>query len=348
MTIKEKVKKDVHVQHLPEINSYLGDSQIISSIGEGVNSIVYKVWNEPLGIYRAIKVLKRSASETAKRRFSQEIRILAQLCHSNLLNIHRVGLWRGLTYFETDYIHGNSLADMISEKRALPLNLSLAIAIELSRALIYVHDRKVTINNTVYTELIHRDLKPSNILISPYTGLRLIDFGIASLSQNHRHSTSEGGKIAGSMPYLAPEMLTDQSATVQSDIYSFGTILYEMLTGVRAFPDEEMPRLIRRRMKNRYTPLQQMRRELPKKLISLVFEMLEEMPSKRPQSIKEIRQILEKIYSKNFSESPESVITSSTDHPAAQQSHTGSHSLEGKSESIISMVANFTCSDTQR
>lgn len=290
--------KERKIVNYPVPNQDFEGTHIVSLLNESKNSLVYKVWNETLSVHRAVKMLKKESSDEAQSRFLNEMKILAQMSHSNVPTIHKAGEWNSIPYFETDYIEGKSLESQLADCGAFQIDTGLALALEISQTLKYLHSETFLFDKQRFYGILHRDLKPSNILVSPNTGVTLLDFGISSFSKSGRFTTYENGKIVGSMPYMAPEMLSEKEATFKSDIYSLGTVLYEIFTGKRAFPDGDMPRLIQRRMNNLYEPLMSKKNKLPRDLQQLIIAMLEENPYNRPSSMREIYELLGKQFKK--------------------------------------------------
>ena len=284
----------------------LGSGVTTGILGEGGMAIVYEIWNEQLGIKRAIKLLKPNSSPESRKRFYNEVKITAQLDHPYIIRIHTFGEWNGLPYIEMDRIDGFSLEDMIRRHGALPLEVSTAIGIIIAKALDYTHYLEYVIDNKQCVGLLHRDLKPANILISKKGIVRLTDFGIAIPTYL---ANKTDGKVIGSMQYLAPEQLEEKTIDNRADIFSFGCIMYEMITGVKAFPEKNITRLIRKRLKNDYVPLHSFNLSLPLKLNNLISQCIELNPNKRPLNIREVLDELIRIHKKITVSSPDEVVS---------------------------------------
>ncbi|MBN1982269.1 MAG: serine/threonine protein kinase [Chitinivibrionales bacterium] len=284
----------------------IGSGVITGILGEGGMAIVYEVWNERLGIKRAIKLLRPNSSPESRKRFYNEVKITAQLDHVNIIRIHTFGEWNGLPYLEMDKIDGFSLEDLIRRHGALPLEVCTSIGIIIAKALDYTHHLEYVIDERQCVGLLHRDLKPANILISRKGIIRLTDFGIA-IPTNFANKTD--GKVIGSMQYLAPEQLEEKAIDNRADLFSFGCVLYEMLTGTKVFSEKNIARLIRKRLKNEYTSLSSYNLAIPLKLSSLITQCLELNPNKRPSNIREILEELLKIHKKQTASLPEEIIS---------------------------------------
>ncbi len=276
----------------------LGSGVIQRLLGEGGTSFVYEIWNEKLGIKRAVKLLKPNASRKNIDLFNREIKILAQLNHPNVINVHSVGEWNNLPYIEMDLVDGFSLEQIINEQGALPLIVVLAMAIEMGKALDYTHNNCYKIHNVEYTGLLHRDLKPANILLPKNDSLRLTDFGIATLATTVVTTSTRTGTITGSMQYMAPEQLEEEQIDQRCDIYSFGCILYEMVTGAKVFPEKSLTKLVKRRVQNDFISIRKHKIKMPLALEQLIMDCLSSSIDNRPRTMKEVLGILESLYKK--------------------------------------------------
>jgi serine/threonine protein kinase len=285
----------------------LGSGSIVSVLGEGGAAIVYEIWVEKLGITRAVKVLKPNASVETTGRFETEMRITAQLRHPTIIEIHSVGDWHGLPYIEMEKIDGSSLDTVIRERGSLPLKVCTAIGIIVCRALNFTHNHAYLINDKQHVGILHRDLKPGNIMISKNGMVKLMDFGIATPTGVSMHTMD--GTVVGSMQYIAPELLEGaKCASARSDIFSFGCVMYEMITGQRTFPEKNMAKLVTARMKNSYAPVSGFKVKCPKKLVKLINACLTLNSDRRIASIAEILARLERIHAKLSKDKPEYLV----------------------------------------
>lgn len=286
----------------------MGSGIVTRILGKGGMAIVYEIWNEQLGIKRAIKLLRPNSSKDTRDRFSIEAKVTAQLDHPNIIDIHTIGNWNGLPYIEMECIEGISLEDLIQRDGALKVELCIAVGIIICKALDYTHHHTYTFNRQTLTGILHRDLKPGNVLISQDGIVRLTDFGIATPSSITTNTSS--GKIIGSMQYLAPEQLEEKPIDTRSDIFSFGCVLYEMLTGKKTFPEKNITRLVQKRLRNEYDPLSSFFPSLPSKVVHVAHQCLQYHPNKRPSDISLVLKELEKIHHSISSQTPEEIIAS--------------------------------------
>src|SRR6516225_207251 len=223
----------------------LGPYEILSAIGAGGMGEVYKARDTRLNRTVAIKVLPSHFSDNSemKSRFDREAQTIAGLNHPHICVLHDVGHQEGTDYLVMEYLEGQTLAQRL-EKGALRLDEALKIAIEIADALDKAHRQGV----------VHRDLKPSNVMLTK-SGAKLLDFGLAKLKQETQQAPTMSmmptnadvtakGTILGTLQYMAPEQLESQKADARTDIFAFGAVLYEMVTGKKAFEGKSQASLI--------------------------------------------------------------------------------------------------------
>ena len=214
----------------------LGPYQLVERIGRGGMGEVYKAHDTRLDRAVAIKVLPRHVADDAdlKHRFEREARTLASLSHPHICPVFDVGRHDGVDYIVMEHLEGETLAARLA-RGALPLDQALRRAIEIADALDKAHRKGI----------VHRDLKPGNVMLTK-SGAKLLDFGLAkrrpagpltgsSASAAQSESLTEKGTIVGTLHYMSPEQVEGKMADARSDIFSFGTIVYEMVTATRAF-----------------------------------------------------------------------------------------------------------------
>ena len=216
----------------------LGPYEILAPLGAGAMGRVYRARDTRLDRLVAIKVLVASQSADERRldRLQREARAISRVSHPNICAIHDVGQLDGATFLVMEYLEGETLARSL-ERGPVALGRALAIGSQIADALDAAHRRGV----------IHRDLKPSNVMLTT-DGVKLLDFGLAKLrdvdaAEPDAQSTrslglTEEGVILGTYPYMSPEQVEGQSADARSDIFALGIVLYEMVTGRRAFHGE--------------------------------------------------------------------------------------------------------------
>src|SRR5271163_528374 len=246
----------------------LGPYEILAPIGAGGMGEVWKATDTRLGRKVAIKVLNGAHSE----RFEQEARAIAALNHPHICTLHDVGP----DYLVMEYVDGAALSGPLPVEEALRLALQIVAALEAA------HAKGIT----------HRDLKPANILVTK-EGVKLLDFGLAKVSVAKEASVTPtqtlAGTILGTAAYMSPEQAEGKPADARSDIFSFGAVLYEMLSGRRAFEGESaistMAAVLHKEPR---------RLEAPPALERVVMRCLEKQAARRFQSMAELREALGK------------------------------------------------------
>ncbi len=284
----------------------LGSGYITSLLGKGGMANVYEIWNPNLEVYRAVKLIHPSATDTDKDRFDTEIRISAKLHHPNITEIYGVGKWNNLYYLEMEKIDGVSLKELIEERGALPVPVCSAMGIMICRALEYTHSHDFTLLGKKYRGMIHRDLKPSNIMLCKSGTVKLMDFGIARPIDESLHTIE--GTFVGTIHYLPPEQLNSEPIDIRTDIYSFAATIYEALCGHKAFPEHNVSKLMVEKNKNHFKPLSEYDIKIPHQLVSLINRSMHSNPRKRYPDAGILRHKLELLHKKLTSQEPEEVI----------------------------------------
>lgn len=248
---------------------------------------VYRAYDERLQRDVAVKVLTRSAisDEGARRRFRREALTLSQINHPNIATIFDFDAQDGMDFLVLELIPGVTLESLIA-KGPLPLSQFNALVLQLVQGLEAAHERGI----------VHRDLKPGNLQITPDGRLKILDFGLAVLRAGSSISatvTASGvGVIAGTLPYMAPEQLLVAVIDSRADIWAIGAVMYEMLTGRRAFPQRMPPEIMAAVL---HQPIQPISGRVGK----IVGRCLEKAASNRYQSVRDLRLDLEKLTSRN-------------------------------------------------
>jgi len=267
------------------IGEKLGPYEILSAIGSGGMGEVWKARDPRLGRIVAIKKVKEQHSE----RFKQEARSIAALNHPNICQIHDIGD----DYLVLEYVEGKSLSSPLKEQEAVRLAIQIVTALEAA------HKKGI----------IHRDLKPANIMVTDEGSVKLLDFGLAKLYEQDASISSlptedfpatQAGAILGTVAYMSPEQAQGQPADVRSDIFSFGLVLYEMLSGRRAFSGDSASETIAALLRDEPAPL-----KTAPTLEKIVSRCLEKNPSERYQRMSELKVDLVKATAKTLTVSSE-------------------------------------------
>ena len=279
---------DDHVGAL--VGQSLGPYQLIGSLGGGGMGEVYRARDIRLGREVAIKVLPSAFSTDSDRlrRFEQEARAASALNHPNILVIHDVGNENGSPYLVTELLQGETLHQRL-DTTTIPLRKAVDYALQIARGLSAAHDRGI----------IHRDLKPQNLFITSDGQVKILDFGLAKLIQPPNPLQTEAptmradadtgsGIVMGTAGYMSPEQVRGQAADQRSDIFSFGAVLYEMLTGKRAFQRASPVETMNAILKEEPAQLSGANRNIPGALERVVSHCLEKKPDERFQSTRDL------------------------------------------------------------
>jgi len=233
----------------------LGPYEITALIGSGGMGEVYRAFDTRLERQVAIKILSADlmADFNARQRFAREARVVAALSHPNICALYDIGEHDGCDFLVMEYLDGETLADRLVRGR-LPIEQALRYAIEMASALAAAHDAGI----------IHRDLKPSNVILTR-SGAKLLDFGLAKLRHDvpailmtattASQPLTTQGMTPGTLQYMAPEQIEGREADAQSDIFAFGTVLYEMVSGRKAFEARTQASLVGRILESEPPPL---------------------------------------------------------------------------------------------
>ena len=261
--------------------------QIIDCIGAGGMGTVYRVADRYLdNEVIAMKLLCPSLAGEKQyfTRFRNEVLLARRLSHPHIVRIFDFGdAGNGRFFITMEYVDGPGLNRRITSNRqsALPIVEALRVLFETSLALDYAHRCGV----------LHRDLKPDNLLTDASGSTRLSDFGAARLMRVEQGITKTG-ELVGTPHYMAPEAFRGETLDPRTDIYSFGILAFQMLSGRLPFMDDAIVGVIAKHMNNPLPPLQQFRSEVPLWLEDLVETCAEKKPSDRYQSMSEIAQVL--------------------------------------------------------
>jgi eukaryotic-like serine/threonine-protein kinase len=262
----------------------LGPYKIVAPAGAGGMGEVYKGSDTRLNRTVAIKVLPEQFSQDTemKQRFEREAQTIAAMNHPHICTLYDVGQQDGTEFLVMEYLEGETLASRVA-RGPLPLAEALKVAIEIADALDKAHGHGVT----------HRDLKPGNVMLTA-TGAKLLDFGLAKLKQQATSpdtpspagaNTTTPGTILGTLQYMAPEQLEGRDADSRTDIFAFGAMLYEMVSGKKAFEGKSKAHLIAAIVSADPDPLSKVQPETPPALEFLVKRCLAKDPEDRLQTV---------------------------------------------------------------
>ena len=250
--------------------------KILEPIGTGGSSQVYLAQDTALGREVAIKVLDphAAADSTLRKLFVKEARALAQLSHPNIVAVFDVGEVDGLPFIVMEHVAGSSLKQRIERTGALPLADAVRLTDGIANGLAFAHSRGI----------IHADMKPSNILLDQNDKPKICDFGIARTPQED----SESPQLFATALYVAPERVEGRPASVASDVYGLGLVLYEMLVGKPPFTSGNAAVLLRDHVVRPPVPPSHLRPSLPKAVDTIVLKALAKDPALRHQKATDI------------------------------------------------------------
>ncbi len=271
---------------MPDSKVYIGSYEILGLLGKGGMGSVYLGQETTSQQKVAIKLLAPDAigrDQELLERLKREGDALRLLDHPNIVKILNVLQEHGHYSLVLEYVEGGSLYDLLKKQGQLPLTAILKIALELADALTRAHHLKI----------IHRDIKPANIMFARDGTLRLTDFGLARMERGQ--TLTQSGMMMGSLAYISPEAIEGKSPDARIDIWAFGVMLYEMLTGRQPFEGSNMASTLTAiLMQDAPTPMK-FRPDTPPRLANLVLSMLVKDPKERIASIRKVAAELEQI-----------------------------------------------------
>jgi Tol biopolymer transport system component/predicted Ser/Thr protein kinase len=290
----------------------LGPYELLSLQGKGGMGEVYRARDTRLDRTVAIKVLPQHLSSNPQRRqrFEREARAVSALSHPHICVLYDVGQQDGIDYLVMEYIEGQSLADRLT-KGPLPLDQALTYAVQIADALDKAHRAGI----------VHRDLKPANIMLTK-SGAKLLDFGLAKLLRGdsetlftaqsnlptERISLTEEGTIVGTFEYMAPEQLEAGTVDARTDIFSFGAVLYEMITGRKAFVGKSQASLIAAILSSEPQPVSILQPMSPPALDRVVQRCLAKEPDGRWQTARDLMLELKWVADEGSTASPAALV----------------------------------------
>jgi len=277
---------------IDDLRIALGSSYSIErELGGGGMSRVFVGEEVALGRKVVVKVLAPElAAGVSAERFQREIKLAAQLQHPNIVPVFSTGIAAGLPYYTMPFVDGLSLRQRLERNAGVPIVQAIAILKDVARALAYAHDHGI----------VHRDIKPENILLHDEAAV-VTDFGIAKALSAARTDAPGGtltqaGASLGTPAYMAPEQISaDPSVDDRADIYSFGCVAYELLTGAAPFSHRTPNQLYAAHITEKPASLKDRRPDCPDSVATLVMKCLEKNPDDRPQSARDILRGLEAV-----------------------------------------------------
>jgi eukaryotic-like serine/threonine-protein kinase len=274
------------------VGSTISHYRVLQELGAGGMGVVYKAKDTHLDRIVAIKVLPagRAASAERRRRFVQEAKAASALSHPNIITVYDIDQQDGTDFIAMEYVAGNTLEQLIRRK---PLSTAdvLKCGVQIADALAAAHAAGI----------VHRDLKPANVIVTDEGLVKILDFGLAKLTEGSGDGDqetataqaetpgTEEGTILGTVAYMSPEQAEGKKVDPRSDIFSFGSVLYEMITGRRAFKGETSLSTLSAILKDEPQPVRDVTRDVPRDLERVVARCLRKDPDRRFQTAADLK-----------------------------------------------------------
>jgi len=258
--------------------------QIIRMIGEGGMANVYLAQDTILDRYVAVKILRGDLADDEKfvRRFQREAISASSLSHPNIVEMYDVGEDDGKYFIVMEYVDGKTLKSLIKKRGALTLHEIVDIMMQLTSGIASAHD----------SYIIHRDIKPQNVMILDDGRVKITDFGIAmALNSNELTQTNS---VMGSVHYLPPEQANGSGATIKSDIYSLGILMYELLTGKIPFKGDNAVEIAIKQMKEQIPSVCKINPDIPQSIENIILKACAKNPKNRYDNVGQMHDELEK------------------------------------------------------
>lgn len=267
----------------------IGNYNVLSEIGSGGMALIYKAEQGSLGRLVAIKELRKelAADNSIITRFEREAKSVAALAHQNIVHIYDFVTRGDSMYIVMEFVEGIDLYDLLMRAERLPPDIAAIIALQAARALEYAH----------YRGVVHRDFKPSNLMITKQGEVKLMDFGIAR--DEAFDDLTRPGTALGTPAYMSPEQIMGDRVDFRSDIFSFGIVLYQMLTGQKPFIDDDTRSVLQRILNDPFQPPRRLYPDIPWRLQRIVKKCLKKEQGKRYQSTERLRRDLEDYVAKH-------------------------------------------------
>jgi serine/threonine protein kinase/WD40 repeat protein len=275
----------------------LGQFEILEKIGEGGMGVVYKALDRHLDRLVAIKTLQadKVADADRRRRFTQEAKAASALNHPGIVTIYDITEAGGIYFIAMEFVPGRTL-DRVITRRGLTLNQTLDYAVQIADALAAAHA----------SGIVHRDLKPANVIVSDHGRIKILDFGLAKLVERDRvqlrddtptvtSPATDQEMIIGTAAYMAPEQAEGKPVDPRADIFSFGALLHEMVTGQRAFSGESAIATLTAVLHQEPRPVSEVHEDLPRELERIITRCLRKDPERRCQSMADVKVALREL-----------------------------------------------------
>jgi serine/threonine protein kinase len=281
------------------IGHTLGHFEILEKLGEGGMGVVYKARDTRLDRIVAIKILPadKVADRDRRRRFAQEAKTASALNHPGIVTIHDITQHEGIDFIAMEFVPGRTL-DRVIPRHGLGLKETLDYGVQIAEALAVAHAAGI----------VHRDLKPSNVIVAEHGRIKVLDFGLAKLidrvgmpasddapTATRAAPVTDQGAIVGTVAYMAPEQAEGKTVDARTDIFSFGSVLYEMVTGQRAFHGDSPLSTLTAVLREEPKSISTMSEGLPRELERVITRCLRKDPERRWQSMADVNVALREL-----------------------------------------------------
>ena len=252
----------------------IGKYNILERIGKGGMGIVYRALDTVLHREVALKThtVGPDPDVQSVERFFREARVVTSFKHENIVTVFNLGRDGDMVFIAMDLLEGEDLTGVLKGGRHISLEQKLHILECVSRGLAHAHDRGI----------IHRDIKPRNVFLTDAGDVKLLDFGLAHIAYS---TLTEIGQIIGTPFYMSPEQVLGEKADPRSDIFSLGSLFYELLTGVRAFEGEKLEQIFDRIVDDEPTPIRELDPTIPEELARIASKMISKSADRRYANI---------------------------------------------------------------
>ncbi|MHC5077508.1 MAG: protein kinase domain-containing protein [Planctomycetota bacterium] len=268
----------------PLIGKVVDDYRIESKLGEGGMSKVYLARHMGLDKQIALKMLPISARTTdaQKERFIREARIVARLTHPNIVQVFDVGEEKGHLFLAMEFVDGETMEDIMTERKVLPVAEASGIVYEVSTALEAAHAENI----------VHRDIKPDNIMVGKKGFVKVTDFGLA-ISQERGKKITRVGMILGTPYYISPDQVQGQKLDIRSDLYSLGASYYYFVSGHRPFEEGTPAEIMLQHVEDPPVPPDYVNPQIPREVNDVIMKLMMKSPDDRYQTPEDLIKVLE-------------------------------------------------------
>jgi serine/threonine protein kinase len=316
-----------------------GRYEIVGELGRGAMGIVYKAVDPVIGRTVAVKTIRLSEEGTGLKhaellaRFQTEARAAGLLTHPNIVVVYDAGEEDGLYYITMELVEGKSLQALLDGGHSFPLPRTLRILDQTCSALQFAHERNV----------VHRDIKPANLMLTADDTVKITDFGTAKILQFG--STQQTSHVMGTPSYMSPEQVKGRAVDGRSDIFSLGVMLYEMMTGEKPFPGQNITTVIYKIVNEDPVPPRQIDPSIHPGISAVVVKALAKEPEQRYQTCREMLEDLRNYRSQGIAGgNPNSTVVMGSGSPAATvvSANAGGHGLAGDDPTVVATARSLS------